>query len=525
MISFVRCSRNSAAAFIRSVGSQSGSYRTSAQLSHNNFFFSRRSKHQQQIELGDNHLLSTRLSSSSSNNFYGELDGFKALSNNLDSNIISRLDDIGITRPSAVQASSFDAISNGEDVILGAETGSGKTLAYLLPLLFDIESKRDFQYCRSIILVPNKELSNQVVRMCNEVFPSVKIDVMPGGLRNPEDYRPFRILESDADSSNRIDVCITTPANLAPFALSPKNIDFFADVQTLVIDEADMLLDGGFLQSLNSVLMGFRRADRLDPTHEVPKTQYVFVAATLPDFGLKSVDAFIQKRFPEAKRLRMAGMHNARHYGLKDRTTWIAEENNKVRLNKLVDLFHEDFIKNKEKVMIFLNSVEDVEGAAGALRRAGINALPYHAKLKLGDRVANLGEFRNHSFEKNENVEDFEDMPVLVCTDLASRGLDLPGVTVVVQLQFATNVVAHLHRMGRAGRAGNVDGRGFIFYSEEGTEKALVDVIRDAETNQDAMQIEGDVDDPEEQSATVNKAFSRKRGFNKKRRKISSNER
>lgn len=420
------------------------------------------------------------------------------------------------------------AISNGEDVILGAETGSGKTLAYLLPLLFDIESKRDdYQYCRSIILVPNKELSNQVVRMCNDVFPNIKIGIMPGGLRNPQDYRPFRILESDSDSSNRIDVCVTTPANLAQFALSPKNIDFFADVPTLVIDEADMLLDGGFLQSLNSVLMGFRRADRLDPTLKVPKTQYIFSAATLPDFGLKSVDAFIQKRFPEATRLKMAGMHNARHYGLKDRTTWIAEENNKTRLNKLVELIHEDFIKNKEKAIIFLNSVEDTEGAAGALRRAGINALPYHAKLKLGDRVANLEEFRNYNFEKNDNIEEEEgledekDIPVLVCTDLASRGLDLPGVTVVVQLQFATNVVAHLHRMGRAGRAGNVDGRGFIFYSEEGTEKALVDVVREAESNQDSMQIEGDVDDPEEQSATVKKAFSRKRGFTKKRKKIS----
>eukprot|EP00957_Ditylum_brightwellii_P170051 12944090-Ditylum_brightwellii.AAC.1 len=93
-------------------------------------------------------------------------------------------------------------------------------------------------------------------------------------------------------------------------------------------------------------------------------------------------------------------------------------------------------------------------------RRGGINAVPYHAKIQLAERSSNLDKFRRYKaemddglFPTDENDEGNDAVPVLVCTDLAARGLDVPGVTAVVQLQFAGNVVAHLHRMGRCGRA------------------------------------------------------------------------
>ena len=113
---------------------------------------------------------------------------------------------------------------------------------------------------------------------------------------------------------------------------------------------------------------------------------------------------------------------------------------------------------------------------------------------------------------------------MLVCTDLASRGLDIPGVTAVVQLQFAGNVVSHLHRMGRCGRAGNRDGRGIIFYGPQ--EADLVAVVRDAEKEQSRMELSQDVEEEledeennNEEAGKVKRAFSRKRGFTKKRKK------
>ena len=164
------------------------------------------------------------------------------------------------------------------------------------------------------------------------------------------------------------------------------------------------------------------------------------------------------------------------------------------------------------------------------VRRAGINAVPYHAQVPLEERAKNLDKFRrydapdNNEFNKNDN----DTVPVLVCTDVASRGLDIPGVTAVVQLQFATNVVIHLHRMGRCGRAGNSDGRGIVFYGAN--ERELVEVIREAEEHQSSMILAQDVEDglgdedslndeASEDKAKVRKAFSRKRGFTKKLKK------
>ena len=194
-------------------------------------------------------------------------------------------------------------------------------------------------------------------------------------------------------------------------------------------------------------------------------------------------------------------------------------------------LLHEtnDGLKG-DKTMVFVNSVGDVEGVHEALVQRGINAVPYHAKISLNERSENLDRFRRYS---SENPEDGgNSVPVLICTDLASRGLDVPGVTAVVQLQFSGNVVSHLHRMGRCGRAGQRTGRGIVFYDEQ--EADLVSVVRDAEDQQERMQLEGHevddrLDDEDDENAAarkgkVQKAFSRKRGFTKKRKKLRREE-
>ena len=468
-----------------------------------------------------------------------------------------------LTRPSAVQSATYEAILSGEDTTIGAETGSGKTYAYLLPLVQSVLNQKQqmkglsYEYCRAVILVPNKELAQQVVRMAASLCGGINqcvlwggntnnnrdaestspppeeivhLAILPGGLAAPVDFKPFRDMLDG--SGPPVDLLIATPAALGPWAHTPKNIDFFADVQTLIVDEADMLLDGGYLRPLQNVLMGFRRADRLaaryhnmenenDDTDSTPKrTQHVFVGATLPDAGLKSVDAYLQKKFPYSKRILMPSMHNANHYGHSQRTIWIPDDPdepspNKARLQKLVQMLEADGDLSKDKVMVFLNTVQDVDGATNALLRAGIDAVPYHAKIKLQDRIDNLQRFRD---EANDVV--------LVCTDLAARGLDVPSVTAVVQLQFATNVVTHLHRMGRCGRAGSRNGKAIIFHSTIEQEVEVVKVVQSAEKNR-IITLEGNdvLDDESEESPTaapgkINSAFSRKRGFTKKRKKL-----
>ena len=473
--------------------------------------------------------------------------------------LLERLEQLGLSRPSAVQASAYAAIQGGTDVTIGAETGSGKTLAYLLPLVDEIlqqkaenkNNKVTYDFARAIILVPNKELVNQVVRMAmplcggsqclvgsnrfdfasrrhdgEVVDPAsiVRIAVMPGGLSEPQDFQPFRNCVALGGKDRPVDIIVSTPAAVGPLGLKPTNIDMFADIQTLIVDEADMLLDGGYIRQLENVLLGFRRTTKLDASYEIKRVQHVFVAATLPDMGLRSVDAYLQKKFPYAERVAMAGMHSARHYGLRERTLWMEVEENKERMEQLVELLKTPAAEGGlqgEKIMVFLNSGDDVDGAQGALERAGFPSVKYHAKIPLEERTVNLERFRNYTPDLMSNAEDDDVVSILVCTDLGARGLDVPGVTAVVQLQFAGNVVAHLHRMGRCGRAGNRNGRGIIFYDSK--QRELIEVVREAEQKQERMVLEGDVEDAEE--ATVKEAFSRKRGFTKKLKKQRRDER
>jgi len=477
------------------------------------------------------------------------------------SNLLKQLSSQKIKQPSSIQAATFPKIYDctSGDIIIGSETGSGKTLSYLLPLFDDILKRKEakelgYEYCRAIILVPNKELAQQVLRMSVEICggkcvysslvdsPSiekeddgnndkVRLAIIPGGLASPYDFKLFR--DSEYKNYAQVDIGITTPAAISKWGTSTRFIDFFANIPTLIVDEADMLLDGGYIQQLNQILVGFRRADRVmrreslydqqqeeDDNNNISNnksvTQHVFVGATLPNSGLRSVYAYLEKRFPLAEKLIMPNFHNARHTGLSSSspTTWIEMNELTKRLDMVVDMLRNELLE--DKVMLFVNTAADADQVTELLIRSDINALPYHAKIQMDEKLKNLSIFR--AYNPSSSSSKSSPPPVLVCTDLASRGIDIQHVTIILQLQFASNVITHLHRMGRCGRAGLKVGRGIIFYNNQ-DEKDLVDVVRDAESKQEGMILEKDVIDVEEEQGKVTKAFSRRRGFRKKIRK------
>jgi superfamily II DNA/RNA helicase len=540
--------------------------------------------------------------------------------------LLKRLQEQQLFRPTQIQAASYAAILGpptasatsrnqppipSNNLTIACETGSGKTLAYLLPLIDDILQRKQraaaepdhgdaptwnlgYDYARALILVPNKELVQQVVRMAaplaggraalifgGSTLPDVRVldedrpnsgttrpqdlvrlAILPGGLSAPLDFLPFRqTMALGGGTQPPIDLLLATPAAIGPWALSPKHIALFADIPTVVIDEADMLLDGGYIRPLENVLMGFRRADRLDAVvrGEVPQTQHVFVAATLPNYGLRSVEAYLRKKFPHAQRIALDNLHRARHSGLAEPTVWMEIESKKERMQIVAEWFDTEAVApdgdttkkssslQGEKVMIFLNSVADCDAACEALQRVGIQCAPYHAQIPLLERSVILERFRKYRVHEDAGSDtETAPLPVLVCTDLAARGLDVPGVTVVVQLQFCGNVVGHLHRMGRCGRGANQRqyGRGYVFYGMK--ERALVETVQAAEQEQEQMMLPGEVaSDWEDRSADhgvdennessnksesratlgkVTTAFSRRRGFRKKLKKMSRDE-
>jgi len=318
---------------------------------------------------------------SSNSNFYADENKYPSFRHiGVQSEVLlERLASLGYKKPSAVQAAVFPLLQNNsnntiasthKNLVIGAETGSGKTLSYLLPLVDNVLIQKQrakelgnkhlvsYDYARAIILVPNKELAQQILRMACGIcadHPSqcviwginhrqegtttynspssvidptkvVRIAVLPGNLDSPTDFKPFR--DTLNNDSSPIDLLICTPAALGPWGLTPKFVQFFFDVETLIVDEADMLLDGGFKRDLDTIFQGFRRADRLEisvwedgqqsaTTLGVSqdtnrplflKTQHVFVGATIPNYGLKSVDVYIDKKFPKAQRVMMPGM-------------------------------------------------------------------------------------------------------------------------------------------------------------------------------------------------------------------------
>lgn len=434
----------------------------------------------------------------------------------LDSGLVGRLREVGKTITTDIQALAIPAILDGGDVVIGSETGGGKTLAYLVPVLERAtrakggqqeEQQQDQRYEEeddvvprgavpfAVVLVPNRQLCEQVIRMSQDVLGPYKGE---GGVT---EQLPMRVetlsgvYEEWPYRSSRPapDVLVCTPAFLAPFH---REIPLFEQIRTLVVDEADMLLEGDYGRQLDNILVAFKRADRARVPRGLAPTQYVLSAATLPTYGLKSVEELVKKRFPKAERINTDLMH--KHHPKLKQAFLPAPVALGEKIEQLLTLLEglqkkldagRDTPAPHPKTMVFSNTAKSAAAVCEAMVAAGYDAVPFHKELHMDERAENLEAFR-------ENRATF-----LVCTDLASRGLDIPDVKHVIQVEFAPNVVQHLHRIGRAVRAGRA-GRATNFY-DSGSED-LVDSLQDA----------GD--------GTVDRSFSRQRGFRKKIKKYGS---
>ena len=293
--------------------------------------------------------------------------------------------------------------------VLGSETGSGKSLAYLLPIFHDLltRPRPESKFKTSTVVVTaNKELCSQVLsaaallsggeesilwgasdRVSREVARnmedakeaqtpaspvSVSVSVLPGGLSSPQDFKPWRDAsktppEDFASPPVHSDIVICTPAALAPLARDINSLELFLGVENLVVDECDMLLDGGYFRALKDILMAFRRKARLSERYDdVLPTRHVFVGATIPDMGLKSVDAFIKKRFPDAVWVSASGMHSARHGGLSAVRWEEVKGGDADRLQALVSLVDSGGLG--PRTMVFVNTVNAAENTVEALR-------------------------------------------------------------------------------------------------------------------------------------------------------------
>jgi len=317
--------------------------------------------------------------------------------------------------PTPIQTLAIPAVLQGVDVQASAQTGSGKTAAYVLPLLELIMRlpRNSPRRVHSLVLVPTRELAVQVgdtLRSLAVYLPALKITVVFGGVSiNPQ----MMGLRGSAD------VIVATPGRLLD--LIDKNALSLSAVQTLVLDEADKLLDLGFQDELQAIL-------KLLPS----RRQNLLFSATFPPAVQNLADALLTDpvRVDVLPQIGTAP----------DITQRAIAVEAPQRTQLLRHLFQSQGWK---RVLVFAATQHACQIIAAKLRKAGINAEPFHGQLGQGKRSQVLADFKASRLK------------VVIATDVAARGLDISELPVVVNFDLPRSAVDYTHRIGRTGRAGH----------------------------------------------------------------------
>ena len=339
----------------------------------------------------------------------------------LDPALVCAAMELGFANPTPVQAEAIPAVLRGADLLASAQTGSGKTAAFALPLLQLMQlSPADRattpRPLRALVLVPTRELAAQVgdvVRSLGQHLPRpLKIAVAFGGVSiNPQ----LMGLRGGADAM------VATPGRLLD--LVAHNALKLAAVRLLVLDEADRLLDLGFAEELEQVLA-------LLP----PRRQTLLFSATFEP----AVVALANKLLHDPVRIDIAASAAGAisEPGIVQRVIQVDAGRRTELLRHLIKA------DGWERVLVFVATRYAAQHVAWKLYQTGIFASPFHGELSQGARTEVLKQFKDGQWD------------VLVTTDLASRGIDIAQLAVVVNYDLPRSAVQYLHRIGRTGRAG-----------------------------------------------------------------------
>jgi len=354
----------------------------------------------------------------------------------IDSAIKKNLASEGFKRPTDIQFKAIPSIMKGEDVLAIAQTGTGKTAAFAIPIIDRIHraksSKRSFGiHC--IVMVPTRELAAQI----GEVFTS---------LASHTKVKPFALfggVEQDAQIkklTDGIDVLIATPGRM--FDLISQGAIDTRKVGVLVLDEADQMLDKGFIKDIEAVKRKL-----------VQRHQTLFFSATI-NKEIKKL-AFSQVK-SSAIRIQISPddpvSKNVSHG-----VVFVEMDDKRFFLRKFIR-------DNKDgRIMIFVRTRVRAERVAKALERSNIKSLTIHGDKDQDERTDVMAQFK-HGWAK-----------ILIATDVSARGIDIPNVDFVINYDLPDKKENYVHRIGRTGR-GTQKGQAISFCSKE--EQTLLEDIQ-----------------------------------------------
>eukprot|EP00958_Prasinococcus_capsulatus_P014682 scaffold1542_cov402-Prasinococcus_capsulatus_cf.AAC.11 len=422
------------------------------------------------------------------------------------------------TTPTEVQARAIPELLSGEDVAIAAETGSGKTIAYLVPLLQALargsghEGHADSASSaprRALVLCPNLQLCRQAAAVARQLVDGAE------DVDSAEGFAELQVglIAGGEHPGRNARVLFATPAAFTNY-MQGMPLEFLRCLVCVVVDEADMLLQGGFvghverlrqhvkaesrrdfserlqnktgideLQKINisakNVLRGGSEQETFEGEHgdaiwnarEEAKKQWVYVGATMPDKTKASVGAVLKKQYPYLKWVSGPLLHR---HNPSVSYLWHEVPNPKDRYQVIIDEIRQS---GHPTALVFVNTSANAEGLANGLVERGINALAYHKNLSLEERGNNLIAFER-VLRATSNARDIsDDIYCLVCTDAASRGIDLVEVPHVIHADFPRTVVDFLHRVGRTARAGK---SGLVTCLFGPDDRLLVDAVRSA---------------------------------------------
>jgi ATP-dependent RNA helicase DeaD len=334
--------------------------------------------------------------------------------------VLRAIDAIGYTYPTKIQEAALPALLEGHDLVGQAQTGSGKTAAFGIPL---VNRLRRSGTVGAIILVPTRELCRQVTDELEKLAKFSGLRVLPlyGGTRM---RGQFTALERG------VDIIVGTPGRvLDHLGRGTLRVD---QVKTVVLDEADEMLDIGFAEDIEKIL---RRTPR--------ERQTLLFSATMPGWVQRLIRRY--QRNPvhiaiEPERATVATVEQ-RYYEVAERD----------KLDAFLSL--EDEFGRDARLLIFRRMQVGVDRLAQQLTREGWLVQPLHGGMAQADRTRTIDAFRNG------------DLRVLIATNVAARGLDIPDITHVVNYDIPQNAEEYIHRIGRTARAGKA-GVAMTFVSE-----------------------------------------------------------
>jgi len=343
------------------------------------------------------------------------------------------VEEAGYSRPTEIQAKAIPIILEGRDIIGCAQTGTGKTGAFAIPLLQRLEQEKPAgKGLRVLILTPTRELAIQIDENFKIYGKYLRIKTLCvyGGVALPPQARALK---------QGGDVLIATPGRLLDL-IQQKYADI-SPVHTFVLDEADRMLDMGFIHDVKRVNAYLKN-----------RKQTLFFSATLPDAARKLAASMLTRPATVSVTPVSSAAETIRQ--------GVYFVNKQEKTNLLIDILKE---RTESRSLIFTRTRHGAERLAKKLAKSGITATAIHGSKSQNARQRALEDFKNFR------------APVLIATDIAARGIDIEALPFVVNYELPDVPETYVHRIGRTGRAGvSGDAVSFCDKGEEGSNLAAI---------------------------------------------------